>query len=75
MSTGMTMSFGKPIGIAAQVKKGKCIMEVQTDEKDVETAKLALKRAQYKFPMHCMIRISKVKAVKATHQMAKTVKK
>ena len=75
MSTGMTMSFGKPIGIAAQVHKGKCIMEIQADEKDVETAKMALKRAQYKFPMHCMIRISKVAYVKPTTKMAKTVKK
>jgi large subunit ribosomal protein L10e len=61
MSTGMTMSFGKPIGIAAQVTKGKSIMEVNVDEKDLETAKLALKRAQTKFPMHCQIKISKNK--------------
>jgi large subunit ribosomal protein L10e len=60
MSTGMTMSFGKPIGIAAQVKKGKPIMELLVDEKDLATAKEALHRAQTKFPMHCMIRIAKV---------------
>ena len=60
MSTGMTMSFGKPIGIAAQVKKGKAIMEMQVDEKNLATAKEAMKRAQYKLPMRCMIRITKV---------------
>jgi large subunit ribosomal protein L10e len=59
MSTGMTMSFGKPIGVAAQTKKGKAIMEIKCDEKDVPTAKEALKRAQNKFPMHCIIRIGK----------------
>jgi large subunit ribosomal protein L10e len=57
MSTGMTMSFGKPIGIAAQVKKGKAIMEVACDVKDALVAKEALRRAQTKFPMRCMITI------------------
>jgi len=59
MSTGMTMSFGKPIGIAAQVKKGKVIMDLCLEEKDLETGKLALKRAQYKLPMHCIIKTVK----------------
>jgi large subunit ribosomal protein L10e len=59
MSTGMTMSFGKPIGIAAQVKKGKSIMEINIDEKNLQTAKDALKRCQNKLPMHCIIRVSK----------------
>jgi len=59
MSTGMTMSFGKPIGIAAQVKKGKTLMDVQVDEKDLDTAKTALKRAQYKLPIHCIIKVKK----------------
>lgn len=58
MSTGMSMAFGKPIGIAAQIKKGKTIMEVQCEEKDVAVAKESLKRAQNKFPMHCMIRVT-----------------
>jgi large subunit ribosomal protein L10e len=58
MSTGMTMSFGKPIGIAAQVRKGKTIMEIQCDQKDVQVCKDALKRAQNKFPMHCMIKVT-----------------
>lgn len=56
MSTGMTQSFGKPIGIAAQVRKGKAIMDLAIDEKDAATGTIALKRAQYKFPMRCIIR-------------------
>jgi large subunit ribosomal protein L10e len=67
MSTGMTMSFGKPIGIAAQVKKGKCIMEVGCEEKDAMTAKEALRRAQTKFPMHCQIKLSKLVAGKRVY--------
>ncbi len=55
MSTGMKMSFGKPIGVAAQCPKGKIIAEVHVDEKDLPTAVLALKRMQYKFPMRCLI--------------------
>jgi large subunit ribosomal protein L10e len=64
MSTGMTMSFGKPIGIAAQVKKGKTIMELHCDEKDLVTGKESMKRAQYKLPMHCMIKITKLRGGK-----------
>lgn len=65
MSTGMSMAFGKPIGIAAQVKKGKAIMDIQCDEKDMQIAKDALKRAQNKFPMRCMIRVVKLAPKKA----------
>ncbi|MDD9954024.1 MAG: 50S ribosomal protein L16 [Candidatus Woesearchaeota archaeon] len=59
MSTGMKMSFGKPIGIAAQVKKGKTIIEVGCNERDLEFGLLALKRAQYKFPIRCLIKTTK----------------
>lgn len=55
MSTGMKMSFGKPIGIAAQCKKGKVIAELHIEEKDRQIGILALKRMQYKFPVHCLI--------------------
>lgn len=57
MSTGMTQSFGKPIGIAAQVRKGKVIMDLAIDTKDIAVGTLALKRAQYKFPMRCLTRV------------------
>ncbi len=60
MSTGMSMAFGKAIGIAAQVKKGKSIMEVHVEEKDMQIAKDALHRAQCKFPMRCLIKVSKI---------------
>ena len=59
MSTGMKMSFGKPIGIAAQCKKGKALMEVNCMEKDLPTAVLAMRRAQHKIPIHCTVRVSK----------------
>jgi large subunit ribosomal protein L10e len=55
MSTGMKMSFGKSIGLAAQVKQGQTIMEVGCETKDIAMAKLALKRANFKFA--CSTRI------------------
>jgi large subunit ribosomal protein L10e len=58
-STGMAHSFGVPIGIAAQVKKGQTIFQVDTDEKNVLLAKEALNRAASKLPCSCIIEIAK----------------
>lgn len=55
MSTGMKMSFGKPVGIAARVKKGQIIMELRVPKAHYETAKLAFNRAKTKFPCGCII--------------------
>jgi len=55
MSTGMKMSFGKPIGIAAQVKKGQTIVTIGVDKAGVELAKKAAKRVIYKIPTSCSI--------------------
>ncbi len=58
-STGMKKSFGKPIGQAAQFKKGDSIFELKIDEKNLDVAKLALKRASQKIPCTCMIKVVK----------------
>ncbi|MCF7799334.1 50S ribosomal protein L16 [Candidatus Woesearchaeota archaeon] len=50
MSTGMKMSFGKAVGLAARVHKGQPILEVHCYKKDVPLAKTALARARHKFP-------------------------
>jgi len=49
MSTGMAHSFGKPIGAAAQVRKGQVLFQVDVDEKNVLVAKDALSRCSKKF--------------------------
>jgi len=49
MSTGMAHPFGKSIGLAAQVKQGKTILEIGCERKDIPVAKLAAKRANSKF--------------------------
>ncbi|RLG19006.1 50S ribosomal protein L16 [Nanoarchaeota archaeon] len=47
---GMTKAFGKPIGRAAQVDEGQEIIVVKTNDKFVELAKEAVKRASTKLP-------------------------
>jgi large subunit ribosomal protein L10e len=55
LSTGMAHSFGKPIGIAAQVHKGTPLFTVHIGKEHVSLARLALKRASYKVPCKCAI--------------------
>ncbi len=54
-STGMKKSFGKPIGQAAQFKKGDTILELKLDKKNIEIGKKALQRASYKISCGCSI--------------------
>lgn len=61
MSTGMAASFGKVIGLAAQVKKGDPIFVVEVDSKNLGVAKDALIRCKNKLPCQCQIIIEKVK--------------
>ena len=55
LSTGMAHSFGKSIGIAAQVKAGKPLFTLHVDKENVPLARKALKRASYKIPCSCSI--------------------
>jgi large subunit ribosomal protein L10e len=55
MSTGMAHSFGKPIGIAAQVRVGQAIFEINVDKKDIPVAKEAARRIMSKVPCTCKI--------------------
>jgi len=54
-STGMQKSFGKPIGVAAQVRKGQTIFQISVDEANLGLAKTALSRASKKLPCSCTI--------------------
>jgi large subunit ribosomal protein L10e len=60
-STGMQRAFGKPLGNAAQVKKGKTIFQVAVNKNDIEVAKLALTRASKKLPCSCTIQVEENK--------------
>ena len=50
MQTGMQKAFGRAIGIAAQVKKGKILFSVGVDKGSVEIAKKSLKKATPRLP-------------------------
>lgn len=54
-STGMSHSFGKPIGIAARVKKGQILFSVFTDAPNAKQARAALQKANHKLPCKCAI--------------------
>ena len=56
-STGMQKSFGKPIGVAAQVRKGQTIFQISVDKPDLDLAKTALTRASKKLPGSCTIQL------------------
>ncbi len=55
LSTGMAHSFGKSIGIAAQVRAGHPLFTIQINKEHLKLARLALKRASYKVPCTCSI--------------------
>jgi large subunit ribosomal protein L10e len=55
LSTGMAHSYGKSIGIAAQVKAGRPLFTVHIGKENVTVARQALKRASYKVPCKCSI--------------------
>lgn len=61
MSTGMAHSFGKPIGSAAQVRKGQIIFQVRVDKAGLDTAKEAMGKASKKFACKCRIVIEEAK--------------
>lgn len=61
MQSGMQRAFGKPVGIAAQLKKGQKIMVAFVDKKDVEFARKALKTAAPRLPCKCAIEAVQVK--------------
>ena len=62
-STGMQRSFGKPIGTAAQIKRGQSIFEVSVDKANLGLAKDALSRASKKLPCSCSVKIIENKAI------------
>ena len=50
MSTGMQKAFGKPIGVAAQVKTGKILADAFVNKENEDRAKSALDKGSKKLP-------------------------
>ena len=65
MSTGMAASFGKVVGIAAQLRAKQPIFDIYCNAQHLPTAKQAMVRAKNKLPCPCMIVITKNSDVKA----------
>ncbi|MAG47234.1 50S ribosomal protein L16 [archaeon] len=61
LQTGMAHAFGKPSGVAGQVKKGKTIFSAYTDKEHLDTAKKALWAAVSRIPVKCSITINEIK--------------
>jgi len=57
MSTGMKMSFGKIIGVAAQIRESQTIFEVETTKENLQRAKNALSLARAKLPCACQLEV------------------
>ena len=52
---GMARAYGKPVGTAARIRRGKPILIARVDEPSLDHAMEALKRASAKFPVPCRI--------------------
>jgi len=57
MSSGMSLSFGKAIGVAAQVKAGEEIIAISVDKNGLETAKDAIRKIRAKLPCSTTLKI------------------
>ena len=60
LQTGMSHSFGKPIGLAAQVKKNSIVFSINVDKISLETAKEAIKTAIPRLPGKFTVNVEKV---------------
>lgn len=54
-STGMAHAYGKPVGLAAQLKKGAIIFHVEAEKQHLPTVMEALHKAATKLPCSCLI--------------------
>lgn len=60
-STGMSHAFGKPIGLASQVREGQQMFSVFVNKEHLKSARKALQRANYKLPVSCRIQVNEIK--------------
>ena len=60
MSTGMKMSFGKTIGIAAQIREGQTILSAYVAKNKADVAKKAMQRSSKKLPCSCRVVITQL---------------
>jgi len=59
ISQGMSLSFGKPMAMAARLRKGQALFMVRASQQNVNQVKEALKRATSKLSGHYRINVAK----------------
>ena len=60
MSQGMQLSFGRPVGIAARLKKMQSIFSVKVNKENIETAKKAMAKAPPRLPGKYLIEVEQI---------------
>lgn len=63
LQSGMKLSFGKPIGVAAQVKEGDELFSVLVDKQGINAVKEAFKKASPKLPCTTSIKIESISKI------------
>jgi len=58
VSQGMRSSFGKIVSLAARVNKNQIIIDVETTEKNIPHAKIAMRKAGMKLPSPCYVSVN-----------------
>ena len=66
ISSGMRGAFGKAVGSAIRVQKGRRIFTIEVNKEHLDTAKTAMRKARMKLPTPCKVIIEdRSKAAKA----------
>ncbi|MBS3133600.1 50S ribosomal protein L16 [Candidatus Woesearchaeota archaeon] len=60
LQSGMAHSFGKPVGLAGQVRKGKIIFSAYVDKENMQKARDALWSAVSRIPVKCIIEVNQI---------------
>src|SRR3989344_1682852 len=59
LQTGMSHAFGKPMGLAAHVKKGNVILTINCNKENLKAATEAIRLAIPRLPAKCLVEINK----------------
>ncbi len=60
MQTGMQQAFGKPVGLAAQVKIGQPLFSAYVDENNLSLATDAMKSSVSRLPCKCSVKVKEI---------------
>tara|TARA_Y100000034_G_scaffold92364_1_gene111612 strand:- start:209 stop:727 length:519 start_codon:yes stop_codon:yes gene_type:complete len=59
LQTGMSHAFGKPMGLAAKLKKGKVIFSIKVNKEHIKQATESIKLAIPRLPCKCVLEVKK----------------